>query len=33
MKFVALIVITSGEHKESLKTIAKNAGARGATIL
>ncbi|WP_277640442.1 P-II family nitrogen regulator [Wolinella succinogenes] len=33
MKFVALIVITSGEHEESLKTIAKNAGARGATIL
>ncbi len=33
MKFVALVIIASPEHEESLKTVAKEAGASGATIL
>lgn len=33
MKFVALVVITSAQHEEKLKDIAKESGAGGGTIL
>lgn len=33
MKFIALVIIASSEYEESLKTVAKNAGASGATII
>ncbi len=33
MKFVALVVIASSEYEESLKIVAKNAGASGATVI
>ncbi|MFP4332997.1 MAG: P-II family nitrogen regulator [Campylobacterales bacterium] len=33
MKFVALAIITSSEHEDKMKKIAKEAGATGATII
>jgi len=33
MKFVALVVIAPAEYEDRLKKVAKEAGARGATIL
>lgn len=33
MKFVALVVITASEYEDKLKSVAKNAGADGATIV
>jgi hypothetical protein len=33
MKFVALVVITASEYEDKLKSVAKDAGASGATIL
>lgn len=33
MKFVTLMVITSAQYEDTLKEIAKEAGANGATIM
>ncbi|QOG12506.1 P-II family nitrogen regulator [Arcobacter sp. FWKO B] len=33
MKFVALVVITASEYEDKLKSVAKEAGASGGTIL
>lgn len=33
MKFVALAVIASNEYEDSLKAVAKEAGATGVTVL
>ncbi|PKN14431.1 MAG: hypothetical protein CVU67_05680 [Deltaproteobacteria bacterium HGW-Deltaproteobacteria-24] len=33
MRFVALVIIASSEYEESLKVVAKEAGASGATVM
>jgi hypothetical protein len=33
MKFVALLVITSSEYEDTLKSVAKSAGADSATVI
>lgn len=33
MKFVALVVITASEYEDKLKSVAKDAGADGATVI